>query len=435
MKTELLKQMKCPYCGTDFEIEDVYEENGDDIINGCIRCECGEYPILGGILILKKDNTKRYILEFLKKKNVREAVAFSVGEHIGYVCDIMAYLESGAHYKLNKILSALVRVRHLMKNTYKKYSDKNISFCEVFGSSSYEIYLKHRFSAASFWSLYPFVPLLKRNRKRILDLGCGMGHASFIISTYVKPEELVCADHTFKSLYLAKKYFAKDAQFICLDANYPLPFKDDIFSSILMMDAFHYVDARALLAKEFERVLNQEGMLFLLHLHSALTENISFGEPLSPSTWLSLFNNLNVVAMPEKSIVEDFILRDRFDLSKKYSEEELNFSDAISVIGGGNFNLDCFDGIWKDVFNIKNNLVINPIYKMKEEGDKILLEREFPSESFKKEYPLTEKYLPERSVIDKRFVKGRSVCVSDSDKIVDLMRKFVVINVPEKYIR
>ena len=74
---------------------------------------------------------------------------------------------------------------------------------------------------------------------------------------------------------------------------------------------------------------------------------------------------------------------------------------------------------------------------IEKKGDKILLEREFPSEFFRKEYPLTEKYLPERCEIDKIFVNGRSVCVSDSDKteIEDLMRKFVVINVPEKYIR
>ena len=43
---------------------------------------------------------------------------------------------------------------------------------------------------------------------------------------------------------------------------------------------------------------------------------------------------------------------------------------------------------------------------MKEEGDKIVLEREFPSEFFRKEYPLTEKYLPERCEMDKIFVKN-----------------------------
>ena len=74
------------------------------------------------------------------------------------------------------------------------------------------------------------------------------------------------------------------------------------------------------------------------------------------------------------------------------------------------------------------------MYKMKEEGDKILLEREFPSEPFRREYTLTKKYLPKKCVIDKRFVNGRSVCVSDTDEIEDLIRKIVVINVPEDYI-
>ena len=298
---------------------------------------------------------------------------------------------------------------------------------------SYETYLKHRFSSQSFWSLYPFIPLLREKPKRVLDMCCGAGHASFVISKYVNPDELICVDEEFKSLYLAKKYFAKKkAEFVCIDANYPLPFKDDIFSSVLMIDAFHYVDACALLAKEFERVLSKEGMLLLLHIHNALVENIGAGQPLSPSTWKGLFD-LDVIALPEKNVIEDFILSDQLDLSKKYSKEELNLSDAISIIGG--VNLDYFDGIWKDILEIRDNLIINPIYKLKEEGDKILLKRESPSEFFRKEYPLTEKYLPERCEINKKFVNERSVCVSGEDEIEDLMRKFVVIHVPEKYIK
>lgn len=435
MRREFLKLMKCPYCGNDFRIEEVYEENDKGIINGCIKCECDIYPILEDILILKKDNMKKYIIKLLKDNNIREAVAFSLSEHIEYMCDIMNYLESREHYKINKNLFALVKIRHLLKNRYKKYTDKSLSFCEVMGSSPYEIYLKHRFSTESFWSLYPFVPLLKRNNGRILDLGCGAGHASFVISSYVNPDELVCADHTFKSLYLARKYSAKGSHFICLDANYPLPFNDNIFSSVVMLDAFHYVNAKALLAKECERVLNQEGMLLLLHLHSALSEDISFEEQLSPSTWVSLFNNLKAIAMPEKSIVEDFILRYRLDLSKKYTEHELNSSEAILIVAG--VDLECLEGVWKDILKIKNNLIINPIYKMKKNGNKILLNREFPSASFRKEYPLVERYLSDKCEIDKIIVNGRSVDISRSNEgeIEDLMRKFVIINVPERFIK
>ena len=430
MKQALLELLKCPYCGADFEIEEVFSENEEGIRNGYIKCECNEYPILEGILILKNTATKKYIIEHLKKKEVEKAVAISFKSGVNDICRVADFIEPKPAGKfIKKCLLGLAK--HSSK--YKIISDKNSSFFDALGKGSYEVYLKHRFSSQTFWSLYPFVPLLRRRRERILDVCCGAGHASFVISKYVNPDELICVDGEFKSLYLAKKYFS-NAEFINIDANYQLPFKDGVFSSILMLDAFHYVDARALLAKEFERVLNQEGMLLLLHLHNALAENLAAGKPLSPSAWVGLFD-LNVMALPEKSIIEDFVLRDRLDLSKEYSEEELNSSDAILMIAG--VDLECFDGVWEDILNIKikENLIINPIYKMKEEGDKILLEREFPSEFFRKEYPLTEKYLPERCEIDKRFVNGRSIRISDSNEIEDLMRKFVVINVPEKYIK
>ena len=432
MKKELLEIMKCPYCGNDFEIEEIYSENEEEIINGCIKCECDTYPILEGILVLKNTPTKKYIIEYLKKKEIKKAIALSFGPGVNDICRVVDFIELKPLGKFFK-KSLFGLVDYFSKKRYRGYSDMNLSFCEVLGNGPSNVYFKHRFSSQTFWSLYPFIPVLSKKRKRVLEVCCGAGHASFVISKYVKPDELICVDGTFSSLYLAKKYFS-NSEFINIDANYQLPFKDDIFSSVLMMDAFHYVDARALLAKEFERVLNPEGMLLLLHLHNALVENVAAGKPLSPQTWVDLFDH-KVMALPEKAVIEDFLLRNRLDLSKKCSEKDLNSSDAILMIAGA--DLDCFDGIWKDILKIKDNLIVNPIYKMKEKGDKIVLKRKFPSEPFRKEYPLTEKYLPERCEIDKIFVDGRSVCVSDSDEIEieDLMRKFVIINVPEKYIK
>ena len=438
MKQELLELMKCPYCGTGFEIEEVYSENEEEIISGCIKCECDTYPILEGIFILKKSPQKKYIVEYLKKKENQKAIALSLGFAVTDICRVADIIEPKLCGKFFKN-SLLNLVNYLSKKRSRRYSDKNISFYEALGNKYGVVYFKHRFSSQTFWSLYPVIPVLSKKRKRVLDMCCGAGHASFVISKYVNPDELICVDGDFRSLYLAKKYFS-NAEFINIDANYQLPFKDDIFSSVFMMDAFHYVDARALLAKEFERVLSKEGLLLLLHLHNAQVENVAAGKPLSPSTWKSLFD-LDVTAMPEKSIVEDFILRDRLDLSKRYSEEELNLSDAVLMIGGA--DLDCFDGIWKYILEIRDNLIINPIYKMKKEGDMILLEREFPSESFRKEYPLTEKYLPERCIIDNEGVmkalEGREVNMNRISEenlkyIEELMMKFVIINVPRKYI-
>ena len=438
MKKGLLEIIKCPYCGTDFEIEEVYNENEKEILNGCIKCECGEYPILEGILNLKVNPLSKYSLELLKKGKKKEALMFLLGPNVEGIWELTDFLQAkqpGRSFR--KVLLSLVAV--WAKFNTRKYLKEELSFCDLLGNNSSHAYFKHRFSAETLWSVYPFIYLLKKNRKRILDLGCGRGHASFIISTYVKPEELVCADHTFRSLYLAKRYFAKDAEFICLDANYPLPFKDSTFDSVFMLDALHYIQTRAQLANELKRVHSPQGLLLLLHLHNSLTYNIGAGYPLPPQAWINLFKdkNLKIKAIPERRITENFLLNNELDLAEEYSENELNASNAISIIASKDKSLfSVYDNVDSDLLSNKSNLVINPFYKMKGEDDKILLEREFPSGSFRKEYSITEKYLPERCEIDKRFVKGRRR-VSDSDEmaIEDLMRKFVVINVPENYIK
>ena len=437
MRQEFLKLMKCPYCGTDFEIEEVYEENGREIINGAVKCECGVYPILHGILNLKINPLSKHALELLKEGEPKEALMLLLGPNVEGVWELTEFLQAKQLGRVfRKVLLTTVAI--WAKHISKKYLKEELSFCDLLGNNPDHAYFKHRFSAETLWSVYPFVPLLKSNRKRILDLGCGRGHASFVISTYVKPEELVCADHTFKSLYLAKKYFVKEAQFICLDGNYPLPFKDHTFDSVFMLDALHYIQTRAQLANELKRVISPEGLLLLLHLHNSLVYNIGAGYPLNPQAWINLFRGgaLEIKAIPERRIVENFLLNNELDLAEENSQKELNAANAMSIIASKDKSLfKVYDNVNSEFLNNKNNLVINPIYKMKEEGNKILLEREFPSEFFRKEFPLTEKYLPARCKIDKRIVKGRSIRISDSNEIEDLMRKFVVINVPEKYIK
>jgi SAM-dependent methyltransferase/uncharacterized protein YbaR (Trm112 family) len=436
MRREFLKLMKCPYCGGNIEIDEVYEEKNKGIINGVVKCACGEYPILHGILNFKINPLSKYALELLKEGEPKEALMLLLGPNVEGIWELTDFLQANQPGRLfRKVLLTLVGI--WAKQISKRYLKEDLSFCDLLGKNPNQAYFKHRFSAETLWSVYPFIPLLKRNRKRILDLGCGRGHASFIISAYVEPEELVCADHTFKSLYLASKYFVKETQFICLDGNYPLPFKDHTFDSVFMLDALHYIQTRAQLANELKRVVSPEGLLLLLHLHNSLVYNIGAGYPLTHQAWINLFKGgaLEIKAIPERRIVENFLLNNELDLAEEYSENELNASNAISIIASKEKSLfGVYDRVDSYFLN-KNNLVINPIYKMKEEGDKILLRRNFPSEFFRKEYPLTEKYLPERSEIDKRFVNGRSVCVSDSDEIEDLMRKIVIINVPEKYMK
>lgn len=445
MKLESLKLMKCPYCGADFNPGEIYREKDGEIIDGYITCECNEFPILEGILILKVSPLNKYLVKFLRDGNVNEAMELSLENFGERVCEVNSFLRSRGicGQALGAVLSGVVKIK--AKRRYKRYSDENLSFHSLLGKGESDIYLKNRFSAETFWSLYPLIPLLKENRERVLDLSCGTGHSSFALSTYVKPQQLVCADYAFSHLYLTKKYFAKDATFICLDANYSLPFKDGIFSSLLMLDAFHYIQGRASLAREMERVISpQQGLLLLLHLHNSLNYNLGAGQPLPPAGWANSFQQLPVKLLPEKNVVEDFILENKLDLTKEYSEADLNSSNALTIIGTRDKSvLHTHQEVWNNLLGNKSNLIINPIYSMERKLDRVILRRKFPSESFRKEYPLTERYLPEVCTINGKVaeaVNGRTLDTASTEfserdlfHIEDLMRKFVVINAPQNY--
>lgn len=445
MKLDSLKLMKCPYCGSDLSLGEVYRENNMDIIDGFVLCGCNKYPILDGILFLKAGHKNNKIKILMVEGKIRQAVKVAMDKSEERFWELDHFLRLNGIYGqfFGDLLSIIVKTRANLN--YKKYSDDNIPFCSMLGNNPFDIYLKNRFSADSFWSLYPFIPLIKERRERILDLSCGMGHSSFLLSTYVRPKELICADYSFRNLYLAKKYFVEDAALVCLDANHSLPFKDGIFSSIIMLDAFHYIKGQSSLAREMERVISLPGLLLLLHLHNKLKENLAAGQPLTPDGWINLFQNVPFKLLPEKSVVEDFIYRNKINLVKDYSKDDLNSSDALVIIGGGNnSNLYIHQDVWVNILENKNNLIINPCYTIERKVDSVILSRKYPSESFKNEYPLMKKYLPEECIINgmaAKAITGRNLDINsikfseyDQLRIEELMRKFVIINVPKNYI-
>ena len=70
---------------------------------------------------------------------------------------------------------------------------------------------------------------------------------------------------------------------------------------------------------------------------------------------------------------------------------------------------------------------------MTEKKGQILLERPLHEFSLGDSYPISEKYLPKKHEICKESVSGRQIHISDLEKVEDLMKKFIIINVPEKY--
>ncbi len=439
MNSEILNLMKCPFCGSNFEIASVLEEKQNHIHYGRILCNCDEYPIIDGILYLKKDKIKPYVLQKLNLNRLKEASAIAHLRHAEDIYKIVDFFELKRH--LGFVGKLLLRYsQNSASKIYKKYSDERLAFLDL--ESEFDHYFRYRFSSETLWTLYSFIPLLKRKNARILDMSCGVGYASFLISSFTNPSQLFSLDRSFSCLYLLKKYFAKNAECICLDGNYPLPFKDEIFSSVLMMDALHYIDARAMLAKEFERVTTSKGMLLLSHVHNSLVQQPHDypGTPMNPDTWKKLFHNNYVKAFSEEELTVEFLSNDRVDLSNEHSQTDLDSSKAICLISTNDVSLfTIYENVQQHYLQIKDHLIINPAYQ-KEDDKNNILTKTLP-DYFKKEYPLSPKYLPEKITFDEQLEEtlaqlARKLPVNQEDleTVEELMKSFVIINAPENYI-
>lgn len=427
MRKTLPALLRCPLCGVDIKIKDIYEETSEAVIHGALHCECDTYPICYGVLILKNSPVKKYVLHFLKERAFKQAALIAIANYADDVCRVLDYVEP---LKMGKLIRTVMlrTVTAYLTARYSKYFNENISFSELLSDGSYDQYLRHRFSSQTFWSLYPFISLIRKQGGRVLEVCCGSGHASFVLSRSIPPEKLIGIDGNFRNLYLAAKCISR-ADFIQADVNAGLPFKNHQFSVAFMMDSLHYVDAQALLAGELVRVTTPEGFDLVLHLHNARKENVCAGRPLSPAAIRRIFRDDEIRLLPEKEVIESFIQNGRLDLSEGYTEGQIREVEALIVTR--QVPAAVSEDLWDDLLRPDDHLIVNPMYRAEDRDDRILLTRTFPSKAFRQEYPLTEMYLPDRYEIQKTVL--RQGWDPSSEEFREMRRRFILLSVPGRY--
>jgi hypothetical protein len=148
--------------------------------------------------------------------------------------------------------------------------------------------------------------------------------------------------------------------------------------------------------------------------------------------------------LPEQDLLERFLKRNILDLSTTYSEAELNRSNVVALVASNrNDVFRSYLDVADEFIQCKSNLVINPIYEVKVEENRLVMQRHFPSEFFRREYSMTERYLPESCVVEgeladdineRRKLGLKWTSPDHLSRTRELMMKFVLINVPEKYL-
>jgi SAM-dependent methyltransferase len=145
-------------------------------------------------------------------------------------------------------------------------------------------YFAHRWSDPTFLSGLALAQSYWGAPRTVLELACGAGH--FLRAFAGHAAEVVGGDLVFAKLWLARHWIAPQATLVCFDAAAPWPFADSAADLLFCHDAFYFLPNKPAVAAEMQRVGSR---ILIGHIHNALVDNLSAGEPLEPGSYAALF--------------------------------------------------------------------------------------------------------------------------------------------------
>ena len=274
MGDDFLKVLRCTYCKQSFRI---CKKNNYSLI---IQCKCQKYPLVKGILYLKKDKRKKRALTYLESGNERLAIKSLIDFKRRLLSPASLLLlpsifnsvcETLFHKELHKILGFKIVIRLLTLFSYPKLWTR---------------YLIHRDHMPTFYMALLFEHVIKKG-DYVLDFGCGVGQLLPKLAEKSSPSRIIGIDKDFFNLILAREYFANaDTLLICCEAEQGLPIQDNTMDTIIAVDSYHNLTGKKNFLKETHRLLKNSGILTVIHcanFEKKIYENI-FGMEFDTTT-------------------------------------------------------------------------------------------------------------------------------------------------------
>ena len=386
MHVGLLDILRCPFCGTAVSIveNDALAREGAHIDTGVLGCECCAFPVVAGIPVMMADETTRHALHALEAGRGDETLFCLLG-----LSDDTARQE---------------RFRVLMTQATATYRDALGLLCD----DAEGTYFLHRFTDPTFLTAEALLRAIGQQgwpvQGRTLDLCGGSGHLTRVLAGLGPPAGAlvpgsVLADVYFWKLWLASRFTAPDSGLVCCDANHPLPFAPGTFSTVVLADAFPYIWHKRLLAEEMMRLAGADGVVVMPHLHSALGDNFSAGNTLTPAAYHALFESSQPRLFSDERIFNDVIEHGVVDLTLDVSPEQLGTEPALTLLASP--RADLFHRYeLTDEREVAGELAVNPLYRVERRGESSVLTLTFPTPEYEAEFGECRRYLPNRITVE-----------------------------------
>ena len=444
MNEDYLARLSCPYCGGDVKLEEVLEKREGEIDYAITQCECDQYPIIEGILVLNKGFNLEMANHFLTQRRFSDALNSLIQIKPFYYFLSIVELSGMVSYfeRMNLSLARNAARAYRRRLNRPLLEGSRLTFFETIDALNWGIYgeyLKGRFLQPDLLGNRVLIHLLmndQQTRKPVLDLCCGAGHHAWILSHYFVESNITCADIRFVNLLLTKRFFVKKANFICFDANIGLPFARNMFSTITCFDAFYRIAAKRLLACEFERVLDSEGVILLSSLPNRLKTGKKYvggGEAFAPKGYSGLFENLHVRLIPEQVGVQAFLATDKIDLATEIRNSDLQNAVRLSLLATHNgeklrvyrdFGIALFE-------KTLGNFVVNPIYRVEAEGNNLHIYKTTQSKHAGYVKDGWEQYVINKELLGP--IKKNDLNARQLNELYQMWKNFVLIDAPPRY--
>jgi len=406
---------------------------------GIVTSEAGEFPIIDGILRLLTDEFRTPITEFLRQKKFDQALLTALEMpfmgKIGSALNLLSRMGYRAGFDSAPKGTNLLKQKNLRAFTNNPKSLQDA--LRHFRSKDWINSQLYRFSMRTFLSVYPLLHVV-RGHHGVLDFGCGLGHGAFLISRMFPGTPITCVDYSFIALYLAQKYIVEDAEYLCLDGNHLLPFDKDYFSTVFSSDALHFIDGKLSLSNEFMRIVRDDGVLIIPHLHNGCS-TIRYAKSLSPTGYDRLFAGHGRRVMPESDVISQFLCEDILNLQKEWDFDRIE-KDATGVsivVSEDDSVFRIYDGLRaRHVLSVKN-AVINPLYDVDPNDGKVAVVKKPIDEHFGAQLHFCKEiYLPDRYNFDNATLNPQGVNSTkllEPDLFRELVDRFILIDVPERF--
>jgi hypothetical protein len=262
-----------------------------------------------------------------------------------------------------------------------------------------------------------------------------MGHLSFLIRRLIAPSRMVCIDLSPAFAYSTRRFFLPDLPAgmpIAHDMNRPLPLGAGLFRAVFCLDAFHYVQNRVGLAREFMRVIRDDGIVVLGHVHNRLVPSNYPGHPLSPDEYTQLFDGHPVRILPENYVLQCSLSNRPVDLRRTFDAGEVNSARVLYVVAAKSVDALCeIAPVGEAFIGAARNPRLNGMYRARCGGDGVVLTLDVPDQ-LRAEYDEHGGVLPRTLRVTAESLGGVGNG-SLSREQCDLLANHVLIDLPDDY--